>query len=178
MRLVVQVPCLNEEETLPAVLSTIPRSIPGIDEILILIIDDGEINRRILQVQALRWGMQPHEVASGPAALEVGRLLAPGVPASPTPRHAYLASFVDASGAVKRTKYQELSTNVSIVSVSRRAGLPHFGHEHSRNRACLFSGLPLPSGTQSSGSTTGSWSSGTGTAPQASQCTIGIGQPQ
>ncbi|WP_257457739.1 tRNA modification GTPase [Archangium lipolyticum] len=37
---------------------------------------------------------------SGPAALEAGRLLAPGVPASPTPRHAYLASFVDASGSV------------------------------------------------------------------------------
>ncbi|MBZ4335913.1 tRNA modification GTPase [Corallococcus sp. AS-1-12] len=37
---------------------------------------------------------------SGPAALEVGRRLAPGVPASPTPRHAYLASFVDAGGAV------------------------------------------------------------------------------
>jgi tRNA modification GTPase len=37
---------------------------------------------------------------SGPAALEAGRLLAPGIPASPTPRHAYLASFVDASGSV------------------------------------------------------------------------------
>ncbi len=37
---------------------------------------------------------------SGPAALEVGRLLAPGVPPAPTPRHAYLASFVDASGSV------------------------------------------------------------------------------
>ncbi|MCY1083529.1 tRNA modification GTPase [Archangium lansingense] len=37
---------------------------------------------------------------SGPSALEVGRLLAPGVPAAPTPRHAYLASFVDASGSV------------------------------------------------------------------------------
>jgi tRNA modification GTPase len=37
---------------------------------------------------------------SGPAALEVGRLLAPGVPEAPTPRHAYLASFVDASGSV------------------------------------------------------------------------------
>jgi two-component system sensor histidine kinase/response regulator len=36
----------------------------------LLIIDDGEINRRILQVQALRWGMQPHEVTSGPAALD------------------------------------------------------------------------------------------------------------
>jgi tRNA modification GTPase len=35
---------------------------------------------------------------SGPAALEVGRRLAPGVPAEPTPRHAYLAEFVDAEG--------------------------------------------------------------------------------
>ncbi len=35
---------------------------------------------------------------SGPAALDVGRLLAPGIPAQPTPRHAYLASFVDAEG--------------------------------------------------------------------------------
>ncbi|NVJ27889.1 tRNA modification GTPase [Myxococcus sp. AM011] len=35
---------------------------------------------------------------SGPAALEVGRRLAPGVPVEPTPRHAYLASFVDAQG--------------------------------------------------------------------------------
>jgi tRNA modification GTPase len=35
---------------------------------------------------------------SGPAALAVGRKLAPGVPAEPTPRHAYLAEFVDAGG--------------------------------------------------------------------------------
>jgi tRNA modification GTPase len=35
---------------------------------------------------------------SGPAALEVGRGLAPGIPAEPTPRHAYLATFVDAGG--------------------------------------------------------------------------------
>ena len=47
MRLVVQVPCLNEEETLPAVLSSIPTSIPGIDEILVLIIDDGSTDRTI-----------------------------------------------------------------------------------------------------------------------------------
>ncbi|MBM7112503.1 tRNA modification GTPase [Archangium primigenium] len=36
---------------------------------------------------------------SGPAALDVGRLLAPSVPEAPTPRHAYLARFVDAQGA-------------------------------------------------------------------------------
>ena len=47
MRLVVQVPCLNEEETLPLVLSTIPKQIEGIDEILILIIDDGSTDRTI-----------------------------------------------------------------------------------------------------------------------------------
>ena len=41
MRLVVQVPCLNEEETLGLVLSTIPKQIDGIDDIIVLIIDDG-----------------------------------------------------------------------------------------------------------------------------------------
>jgi glycosyltransferase involved in cell wall biosynthesis len=47
MRLVVQVPCLNEEETLGTVLDTIPTSIDGIDEILVLIIDDGSTDRTI-----------------------------------------------------------------------------------------------------------------------------------
>jgi glycosyltransferase involved in cell wall biosynthesis len=47
VRLVVQVPCLNEEETLPAVLSSIPRQIPGVDEIIVLIIDDGSTDRTI-----------------------------------------------------------------------------------------------------------------------------------
>jgi glycosyltransferase involved in cell wall biosynthesis len=41
MKLVVQIPCLNEAETLPLVLKSIPKRIPGIDEILILVIDDG-----------------------------------------------------------------------------------------------------------------------------------------
>ncbi len=41
MKLVVQIPCLDEEETLPLVLKTIPKKIAGIDEIIILVIDDG-----------------------------------------------------------------------------------------------------------------------------------------
>jgi hypothetical protein len=65
-----------------------------------------------------------------------------------------------------------------MVSVSRRAGLPQLGQSTFRKAACLFSGLPLPSGTQSSGSTTGRSRSGTGTAPQVSQWMIGIGVPQ
>ncbi len=41
MKLVVMIPCLNEETTLPMVLSTIPEAIEGIDEIEVLVIDDG-----------------------------------------------------------------------------------------------------------------------------------------
>jgi glycosyltransferase involved in cell wall biosynthesis len=41
MKVVVQIPCLNEEQTLPLVLKTIPKKIPGVDSVEILIIDDG-----------------------------------------------------------------------------------------------------------------------------------------
>ena len=41
MKLIVQIPCLNEEETLPITIRNIPREIPGIDKVEILIIDDG-----------------------------------------------------------------------------------------------------------------------------------------
>ena len=47
VKLVVQVPCLNEEETLPLVLESIPRQIPGIDEIVVLVIDDGSSDRTV-----------------------------------------------------------------------------------------------------------------------------------
>jgi len=47
VKLIVQIPCLNEEHTLPSVLATIPREIPGIDEIEILVIDDGCTDRTV-----------------------------------------------------------------------------------------------------------------------------------
>ena len=47
MKVVVQIPCLNEERTLPEVLRTIPKKIPGVDEIVILIIDDGSTDKTI-----------------------------------------------------------------------------------------------------------------------------------
>ena len=45
MKLVVQIPCLNEEDTLPATIADIPRQIDGIDSVEILIIDDGSTDR-------------------------------------------------------------------------------------------------------------------------------------
>jgi cellulose synthase/poly-beta-1,6-N-acetylglucosamine synthase-like glycosyltransferase len=53
MRLFVQIPCLNEEETLPLVLASIPKEIPGIDEIHILVVDDGSSDRTVEVARSL-----------------------------------------------------------------------------------------------------------------------------
>lgn len=41
MKLIIQIPCFNEEKTLPQTVADLPRSIKGIDTIEYLIIDDG-----------------------------------------------------------------------------------------------------------------------------------------
>jgi glycosyltransferase involved in cell wall biosynthesis len=41
MKLVIQIPCLNEAETLPLVLASIPKKVPGVSQIVIVVIDDG-----------------------------------------------------------------------------------------------------------------------------------------
>ncbi|HNY91914.1 MAG TPA: glycosyltransferase family 2 protein, partial [bacterium] len=41
MKLIIQIPCFNEAETLPLTLADLPRHIAGVDEIEVLIIDDG-----------------------------------------------------------------------------------------------------------------------------------------
>ena len=45
MKLIIQIPCLNEEATLPLVIRDLPRAIPGIDVIEFLVIDDGSTDR-------------------------------------------------------------------------------------------------------------------------------------
>jgi glycosyltransferase involved in cell wall biosynthesis len=41
MKVFVQIPCLNEEATLASVLDSIPTSIEGVDELEVLVVDDG-----------------------------------------------------------------------------------------------------------------------------------------
>lgn len=41
MKLVVQIPCLNEAETLPVTLAALPRRVDGFDAVEILVVDDG-----------------------------------------------------------------------------------------------------------------------------------------
>ncbi len=45
MKLIVQIPCFNEEKTLPMTVKDIPRDIKGIDKVEVLVIDDGSTDR-------------------------------------------------------------------------------------------------------------------------------------
>src|SRR5436189_4830605 len=47
MKLIIQIPCLNEEATLPATLADLPRHIDGFDEVEWLVIDDGSTDRTV-----------------------------------------------------------------------------------------------------------------------------------
>ncbi len=53
VKLIVQIPCYNEEQTLPETIGSIPRAIPGIVRIEILVIDDGSSDRTIEVARAL-----------------------------------------------------------------------------------------------------------------------------
>lgn len=52
MKLVVQIPCLNEEKTLPLVLKTIPKKIKGVDKIIVVVIDDGSTDNTVKVAKA------------------------------------------------------------------------------------------------------------------------------
>jgi glycosyltransferase involved in cell wall biosynthesis len=47
MKLIVQIPCLNEQSTLPATIADLPRQIDGIETVELLVIDDGSSDRTV-----------------------------------------------------------------------------------------------------------------------------------
>ena len=47
MKLIIQIPCFNEEQQLPLTLSQLPREVPGIDAVEWLIIDDGSTDQTV-----------------------------------------------------------------------------------------------------------------------------------
>jgi glycosyltransferase involved in cell wall biosynthesis len=47
MKLIIQIPCLNEEATLAATIADLPRRIEGVDEVELLVIDDGSTDRTV-----------------------------------------------------------------------------------------------------------------------------------
>jgi glycosyltransferase involved in cell wall biosynthesis len=47
VKLIIQIPCLNEEQTLAATLAELPRELEGFDEVEWLVIDDGSVDRTV-----------------------------------------------------------------------------------------------------------------------------------
>ena len=89
-----------------------------------------------------------------------------------------ICSARSSGGTAAGTQSQSASKWQSRVSVSRLAAPPQRGHSTSTKSGRSASGLPSPVGSMSRGRTTGRSSTGTGTGPQLSQLTIGIGVPQ
>ncbi|HIK28823.1 MAG: glycosyltransferase family 2 protein [Oscillatoriaceae bacterium SKW80] len=54
-KLIIQIPCYNEEETLGITLSALPRQVPGVDIVEWLVIDDGSCDRTV--EVAKEWGV-------------------------------------------------------------------------------------------------------------------------
>jgi len=52
MKLIIQIPCLNEEDQLPATLADLPRHVPGIDLVEWLVVDDGSTDRTVAVARA------------------------------------------------------------------------------------------------------------------------------
>lgn len=53
MKVIIQIPCLNEEQTLPLVMATMPKHIPGVDVLEYLVIDDGSTDRTVEVAKSL-----------------------------------------------------------------------------------------------------------------------------
>ncbi len=53
MKLIIQIPCFNEAETLGVTVADLPRHIDGVDEIEYLVIDDGSTDGTVLRAKEL-----------------------------------------------------------------------------------------------------------------------------
>jgi glycosyltransferase involved in cell wall biosynthesis len=47
MKLIIQIPCHNEEASLPVTLAALPRQIPGVDQVEVLIVNDGSTDQTV-----------------------------------------------------------------------------------------------------------------------------------
>lgn len=77
MKLIIQIPCYNEAETLPDTLADLPRHIPGVDCIETLVIDDG--SRDDTAVTAQKLGV--NHIVSHPQNLGLARAFQTGLDA-------------------------------------------------------------------------------------------------
>lgn len=75
MKVIIQIPCFNEAETLPSVMATMPKNIPGIDSVEYLIVDDGSTDGTAEVARSL--GV--HHIVSHPRNMGLARSFRDGV---------------------------------------------------------------------------------------------------
>ena len=68
MKLIIQIPCYNEAKTLPATIKELPGTLPGIDTIEFLVIDDGSLDNTSQVAQAAGAGVIHHKKRLGAGA--------------------------------------------------------------------------------------------------------------
>lgn len=77
MKLLIQIPCYNEAETLPITLRSLPKALPGVDEIEYLVIDDGSADATAERARA----HGAHHVVRFPAHRGLARAFVAGLDA-------------------------------------------------------------------------------------------------
>lgn len=75
VKLIIQIPCYNEEDTLPQTVHDLPRTLPGVDEIEYLVIDDGSTDRTAEVARALN----VHHIAQHPHNMGLARAFLTGL---------------------------------------------------------------------------------------------------
>jgi glycosyltransferase involved in cell wall biosynthesis len=75
MKLIIQIPCYNEAETLPLTLRDLPRALPGIDKIEWLVMDDGSTDQTVEVARSL--GV--HHIGRFPKNRGLGRAFVAGM---------------------------------------------------------------------------------------------------
>ena len=78
MKCIIQIPCYNEAKTLPETVAVLPRSLPGIDTVELLVIDDGSSDGTAELAQTL--GV--HHVVRHPRNLGLARAFMTGLDSS------------------------------------------------------------------------------------------------
>ena len=78
MKLIIQIPCFNEAETLPIALAALPRHVEGFDEVEFLVIDDGSSDET---VQVAR-DCGTHHIVQHPHNQGLARAFMTGIEAS------------------------------------------------------------------------------------------------
>lgn len=78
MKVVIQIPCFNEEATLAATLSELPTKLEGVDEVVVLVVDDGSTDAT--SDVARQWGVE--HVVRAPVNQGLARAFVTGLDAA------------------------------------------------------------------------------------------------